>query len=172
MPHWVQGLIAALLIALGSFLPWASSGLLSLPGTSGDGVITLVLGVIMGGFAWAARNGARVARFGYLIGAALCFWVSVNTFSNFQDDVASVGTGLVMVVVVSFIAGLFGLEWAFSSKYNAGSQPVEAPVAPLVAAAPAVPVEERLRQLAALRDQGLISGEEWEERRKSILDEL
>lgn len=44
----VIGGIGALIVIVGAFLPWATWGLFSVAGIEGDGVTTLILGLIAG----------------------------------------------------------------------------------------------------------------------------
>ena len=55
------GLVSSAVAAIGSFLPWASVGPFTVNGTSGDGVITLVIAAVAAVFAFRLPKG-RGAR--------------------------------------------------------------------------------------------------------------
>ena len=111
----------ALLVAVGSLLPWASLsspfGTVSVPGTRGDGQITLVLSVLIGiaAFAWWRRSGlTRVIQAAVVLMAALVVVIGWNDMSGMSEAVsetdvglASVGAGLYLVVIGG-LAALLG----------------------------------------------------------------
>src|SRR5688572_940164 len=55
-------------LVIGAFLPWASAGPFDVAGTDGDGVLTLLLGLIIGALTWTRKAPRLVA---VLIGLAL-----------------------------------------------------------------------------------------------------
>ena len=54
-PMWM-GIVGATIIGVGALLPWAPIGVVSTIGTSGDGALTLIGGLII---AWLAVAGGR-----------------------------------------------------------------------------------------------------------------
>ncbi len=106
---------------LGSVLPWVTVttvfGTVSMNGTDGDGVITLILGlpVVILGILAATRG---LSLLGIIVAAALVFivgWTTYTDISNLAEvtgDVglgqASIGIGL-WLLVISSVAGLFGV---------------------------------------------------------------
>ena len=63
-------------------------------------------------------------------------------------------------------------EMAVMNDINAATAAAVSVVAPAPVAAPPVPVEERLKRLDELRTKGVISEQEFAERRQKILSEL
>ena len=100
---------AGALLALGSLLPWAtvSSGFgsISVNGTSGDGGITLVFGVI------AVVMGVLLARgfvaTGWLVGTGVVFLVALGVSLHDASDVSSVSNQLAADVGVNVGFGLW-----------------------------------------------------------------
>ena len=103
---WVAG-IAAVLVFIGSFLPWATvAGIFSVSGTSGDGVITLILAIaslVM--LAVAVRTDvelrhAKWLRSGVLLaGLAVAIIALVDTVDVASAEFASPGGGLILVLL-------------------------------------------------------------------------
>jgi hypothetical protein len=83
--------IAAGAVILGSFLPWATAGIVSVNGTNGDGVLTLILGAC-----------AALAAFRYhTVAAALLAAagvVGVYDAAKVADVGAGIGVGLWLVI--------------------------------------------------------------------------
>ncbi len=135
---------AGVLVVLGSLLPWAtvSSGIgsLSVDGTSGDGKLTLILGVIalvMG--VVLLQRGAGV---GWLVGTGVVFLVTLGVsikdasdISSFGDQVTAlvgvhVGFGLWLCILGS-IAGVVATALLLVQRRAAGrSQPLAATTSP------------------------------------------
>lgn len=91
-------------VVVGSFLPWVTAGIFSLPGTQGDGSITLILGGLI---AVASLIGkvSKMTGWAVVVFAALTLLIIGNVFTNLTDDLisgdvfsASPGSGL-------FVAG-------------------------------------------------------------------
>lgn len=104
------------LAALGSLLPWASVtsifGTISVNGTDGDGIITLVLAIVAGGLVLARK--APVAALVLLAIVALVAVIDIADIAGAVDDeelgdfaTVSVGFGL-WLVALGAAAGLFG----------------------------------------------------------------
>jgi hypothetical protein len=96
--------VSGLMIVIGAMLPWASFGPFTVAGTSGDGGITLVLGLI----AIAAGVGRGVAHSpsGWQLAIAITCLVlgAIVTLIGLIDagevsDVVTVGSGLVLTIV-------------------------------------------------------------------------
>ena len=107
---------AGALLALGSFLPWAQAGIFSLPGTRGDGVLTLIAGVFMLMIAFIKRSSVipGLAAFGLSL---FSLWIVANVFSNFADTPDAIGAGL-LVTGLGGIVGLFGGVRAWNHRTN------------------------------------------------------
>jgi len=105
-------------VVVGSFLPWARAGIFSVAGTSGDGVITLVLGAMILVGAFVGRDDrSRVVRVVVLGCFAAATWIASTTFTNVGGSVAgtsSVGSGLLLTLAVSAIGVLVSLVWVAS----------------------------------------------------------
>ena len=100
---------AGALMVVGSFLPWAQAGIFSFSGTQGDGVLTLVAGVIVGigGF---FRSTTMVPGVATIALAGLSLLVVGNVMSNFVDTPENMGTGLVVVGLGALIGVIGGLR--------------------------------------------------------------
>jgi hypothetical protein len=97
---------AAVLVCMGSLGPWATISFLTVNGTDGDGVITLILGLIAGTMALLQAAGRGIWA---PIVAAVCFSLSAltgiidwadleRTFEgSFFGNTVSVGWGLVVM---------------------------------------------------------------------------
>jgi hypothetical protein len=117
---------AGALLVVGALLPWATViapfvGTISAAGTDGDGVITLVLGLLVGacgivGLRSQRGSTAKIAGAIGLVVAAVIGCYNVATISNAAGDVpeldlelhASVGMGLWLTVAAA-MGGLGGL---------------------------------------------------------------
>lgn len=133
-PRWlVIGGAAA--VVLGALLPWAtvSAGFLTATkaGTEGDGVITLVLALIVGGLAfvkWKAGWGRGVVITFLLLGLLISLIAVIDTIdvattssdSEFIEVDASVGIGLWLTLLAS-IAMVVGAIWSLRSVTTSGS---------------------------------------------------
>ena len=93
------------MMALGSFLPWAQAGIFSLAGTSGDGVFTLIGGVIVVVLA-LVKKGGRVRAVVMMLISILGGFIAFNVYNNLDAD--SRGMGL-------YVAGLGALIGAVGS---------------------------------------------------------
>lgn len=115
IPAWVA-LGGAVLVVLGSFMPWVNVPLLgAVSGTSGDGSITLVLGLIAAGLALVAGLG-RAQTVMYLISAGVVLLATligiydlVNVTNGINESsneyfTALLGPGLPMIVVGGLVA--------------------------------------------------------------------
>ncbi len=115
----VVSLVGALLLLIGSVTPWVTAGPLTKNGIEGDGVITLVLALLAGGFAGATFSPPAVARvmrwfplpFGLL--ALLVAIIDVADVSG-EGYGISVGWGLWLTLIASIILviGAVGLAFA------------------------------------------------------------
>jgi hypothetical protein len=120
---WVL-LVAAIATVLGALLPWARVGVTfgdegisaNISGTEGDGVITLVLGLVLGGMAVLALATRRVATWAAvvaLVAAAIIVAIAIfdivdvnRTAGDIRPLIdVTVGAGLWLTL----IAGLAGI---------------------------------------------------------------
>tara|TARA_B100000579_G_C22656968_1_gene769024 strand:+ start:29 stop:658 length:630 start_codon:yes stop_codon:yes gene_type:complete len=110
-------------LILGSLLPWvdALGGLISVKGTSGDGVVTLALGLVLILIGINLRRGHRIKKSQFWF-ALLCsiasFAVSINVIANLsgmggETIGLSIGSGLYICVIASTVAifvSIFGIS--------------------------------------------------------------
>jgi hypothetical protein len=103
-------------VAVGSFLPWATAlgGLIEKRGTDGDGIITLVAGVVMLAAAFMYLNSSsRASRVIFGIGSAVAAGVGViDVIDVAGTDGISIGYGLWLVL----LGGFAGVVAAFVSR--------------------------------------------------------
>jgi len=99
----------AVLVAIGSIGPWATSPLTSASGTSGDGVITLIAALILGAAA-VLTKGRTIAGLATLVAGGVGIYDFIHienklktvTFAGVQID--HVGWGVYVVIVGAVIA--------------------------------------------------------------------
>jgi hypothetical protein len=113
-----------ILLAFGSLLPWRTAtfplgGTISIAGVEGDGVLTLVLGIVVGatGLVIAMQDGSRVASAFGVIAAVASSFITYIAFASAKETIdiveaaglstATIGIGLWMVAVGA-VAGLIG----------------------------------------------------------------
>jgi peptidoglycan/LPS O-acetylase OafA/YrhL len=108
---WLVG--SGVLIAVGSFLPWAESGIFSVAGTRGDGIITLIGGVIVAlvGIANRESIGAGV---GVVVIAGLSLWIAFSVIDRLEGD--SVGAGLILTAIASLVAVIVGIQLILEAR--------------------------------------------------------
>ena len=98
---------------VGSVLPWVTAGIFSAPGTDGDGILTLIGGVVVA-LIGVANRASIVAGIGTVIIAVLALLVVVNVFGNFNladtEEAASVGSGLYLTGLASLFALIAGFK--------------------------------------------------------------
>ena len=129
------------LVAFGSLLPWRTAsfplgGTISVAGIEGDGVLTLVFGVVVGalGFVIAIRDGSRIASVFAVIAAfagsivTLFAWLSAEEAVDAVEasglSTASIGIGL-WVVGLGVAASLIGSIGSLASDLGISSGTVE-----------------------------------------------
>lgn len=112
-------LVAAIVIILGSVLPWASvGGFATINGTDGDGVLTLILGVavIVVALAFVRPRAGRGGGWGAWVALALAvvagliaLYDLININNLGAGALVSIGIGLILIpigAVVGIIGGL------------------------------------------------------------------
>ena len=102
---WVIG--GGIFMAVGSLLPWAQSGIFSVAGTSGDGVITLILGGVAA-FVGIARRESFAAAWLVIICGAFGAWIAWGTVGRL--DVGVAGTGVYLTGLSAVVVALSGLD--------------------------------------------------------------
>ncbi len=132
--RWLLGGAGAL--ALGSLLPWAEVGPFSKNGTSGDGVLTLILAIVIALVAWPAIRTSigRARSVTTSIATALALFICVVdvvdvSSSGNQVVEAQVGIGLWMATAGA-CAVLVGVIIATKRKvvrFSAATAPATAP---------------------------------------------
>jgi hypothetical protein len=105
---WLVG--TGVLMAVGSFLPWARAGIFSVAGTEGDGILTLIGGVAVA-LVGVANRASIVTGIGTIVVAGLSFWVVANIFGNFGVlETDSIGSGLYLTGLASLFAIIAGFR--------------------------------------------------------------
>jgi len=111
---WV-GLGGTILAILGSFLPWVKTPLGNVAGTSGDGVLVLIAGVIAGGalgYAITKKEMTRKLALALLIPAVLMIGVSIYDLLDVRSAASSglvrTGYGLYLCALGSAVATAIG----------------------------------------------------------------
>lgn len=109
-------------MVVGSFMPWITLGPLSKAGTSGDGVITVVLGALVAIIALVAltkpplpRRLAMPAMFLSLISAVVAIIDSADVSNNGVG--ASIGSGLILCLVGSLVATAGAIVGVITSRH-------------------------------------------------------
>lgn len=95
---------AGAFLILGSFLPWAQAGIFSLSGTSGDGVLTLMAGVVVGLLGIVQPKNVVPGAVA-LVASIGSVWVVWNVFDNFSDTPENIGAG----ILVTGLGGILGV---------------------------------------------------------------
>lgn len=113
----IIGIIGSVLMIIGSFLPFASVGFLSVNYINGDGVIVLVLAIISLLVMFAKHRGFSVIT----TLAALCVVVYdlINMYSAAEDTIftPSIG-GAPIAIIVGGILALIGSTSSSGNKNN------------------------------------------------------
>lgn len=142
-PKWITA-FGSIMVILGSALPWATVeifllGQQAVSGLQGDGVITLLLGIVVLILALAAQAESGktppiVASLLALVAGVIGLIDLTNVERASQGILGSVsiGVGLYLVVIGAFVAVVGGLSW-----YNASE---------IIAVSSSTPVAKRARQ--------------------------
>lgn len=95
---------ASVVVVVGALLPWATLGFISVAGTEGDGVITLILGLATAALALLAS--VKGSRWPLLVGAVLSVLVVLIAIYDISDvsSTASVGSGLWLTLIAGGVA--------------------------------------------------------------------
>ena len=112
----IVALAAAGVVLIGSLLPWATAktvfGSISINGTDGDGVLTLILAVVVGAIAVALLAGKRPRLWAYvvlLIAGLLTAFIAVYDLVDISRTVGndyahvSTGAGIWLVAIASLV---------------------------------------------------------------------
>lgn len=98
-----------------AFLPWYTVGAFTLNGTSGDGQITMVLGVILALLGFLRKNGRSSPIWLAIIVAGLIIAIGgYHLGTNSDDELVSVGVG----VYATIAAGFFGIIGSTIARQN------------------------------------------------------
>lgn len=97
----------AVLMVLGSFMPWATAGIFSVAGTDGDGVITLVLGVLIGASMLQKVANLRVVGMAVVLVSAVCGLIVISDGMDLGD---AAGMGIFVVGVGAIVAAFGGIQ--------------------------------------------------------------
>lgn len=105
------GLVGSVLTIIGAFLPWATWGAFSVSGTDGDGVLTLIFGIIVGALIyfrpWDNKNKAISLILGLLI-LAVGIYDAYN-IANVAEAPLNVGVEVGTGLYVTILGGLIVL---------------------------------------------------------------
>ncbi len=107
--------VAGLFIIAGSLLRWVRSDL-PFTGTDGDGVFTLITGVLVVMIAYLGReNPARFLRIAALGFFGLTAWVAFDVWDSVthlgRPFAASVGIGLLITMAAAVSGAMFSVLW-------------------------------------------------------------
>lgn len=111
---------------IGAFLPWAKVGALSVAGTDGDGVLTLILGIAAGALGVGGiRKGGKGLLIGSLVCAALVAVIAVIDIADINSVAdgpfgltAEPGGGIILTLAAG-IAGVVGSILAIRGRRTA-----------------------------------------------------
>lgn len=122
-------LVGGVLAVVGAFMPWATALGVSVSGTEGDGVITLVLGIVVVG-AVLAQSGGTVARAGVGLLGVLVALIALVVFGNMEGMVSpAIGLYITLLAGLVIVAGA-GMGFASADEGDAeGGQADEEPEA-------------------------------------------
>lgn len=108
---------------IGAFLPWATVGALSVAGTDGDGVLTLILGIAAGAL---GVSGIRKGKKGLLIGSLVCAALiaiiagidiaDINSLADGPFGLTAKPGGGIILTLVAGIAGAVGSVLALRQR--------------------------------------------------------
>lgn len=111
---WLIG--TGLLIAVGSLLPWAQSGIFSAAGTQGDGVFTLIGGVVIA-LVGVANRASRAAGLVTVLLAGFSVFIVANVYGNLAGVNGGIrGSGLYLTGLASVFAAIAGLKVFTSAR--------------------------------------------------------
>jgi len=123
--------VAAGATVLGAFLPWVDAGIVTVDGLSGDGVFTLVFGIVVIAVVLANRWG-RKATIGTAILGVLTVLIALVTYGNLENQTeetiieATAGGGLHLTLLGGIgmaAAGVYGLV---AERGRSDPEPAEA----------------------------------------------
>lgn len=99
----IVGIVGALMVIAGAFLPWAISSVITVKGTDGDGTITLALAILSILFLLIKKIPAWIAS----ILGAIVVTVGFIDYSQVKEavllDSGSVGIGLYLTILGSLV---------------------------------------------------------------------
>lgn len=102
---WLVG--TGTLMAVGSLLPWASAGIFSAAGTEGDGILTLIGGVVVALIGIANRVSMATGIAAVIVSGA-SLWIVVSVFGRLETDLY--GSGLYLTALASLMALVAGFQ--------------------------------------------------------------
>ncbi len=115
----IIGTIAAVMVVVGSLLPWVTMGVFSAAGTEGDGVLTIIAGVIGGAGAldgFVAKRSRVVANILMALSGIAAFYVSAAVIQRMASAIATeteftahIGPGLYLCALASLLLILGGI---------------------------------------------------------------
>lgn len=103
-PRWTV-IASGIFMAVGSLLPWAQSGIFTVAGTRGDGVLTLVLGGIAAIVGIAKRDSAAIV---VIVCGGLGALIAGQTIGRLESAV--VGGGLYLTMIASVVLAFAGID--------------------------------------------------------------
>lgn len=113
-------LVAVLATILGAMLPWASAFETSVAGVRGDGLITLIIALIGGGFVLATRGGAKGAKANAVAQLVLGGLVVVVALYHVTDEFAAIGVYTTLLAGLTWVGAL--AWWWFGATSPSGGE--------------------------------------------------
>lgn len=104
---WLVG--TGVLMAVGSFMPWGQVGIISLAGTDGDGMLTLVAGAVIA-IIGIAKRASMITGIAVIALAAFSGWVVLNIVGDLADTPEVLGSGLLLTGGASLFALIAGFK--------------------------------------------------------------
>lgn len=118
-------------VALGSLLPWARVSFISISGTDGDGILTLIAGVVIAVVALVSKERpSQIARVAVLLLFGFSVYIAYNIISSLSFiELDSVASGLWLTFLASALGGVMALVW-LARKVTTGASIPPAPPTP------------------------------------------
>lgn len=202
MKRMVITLVSGILMAIGVFLPWASiaawwGGGISVSAWDGyklaglaeawDVLVYLIAAIVVaacasivliiyliGGKRKTVRNLSILASVGALVAVGTFVWGAVDGLPEVMDELELTlaelfGDFLDFGFYIYGVAAIVGLFAALAMLSDSGREP-KALLRGIVA--PSLSVEERIEKLAKLKEDGMITEQEFQDRKSKLLDQL
>lgn len=110
---------AGIAAAIAAFLPWYSLGFITVTGTSGDGQITLVLGLVLAVMGWARHTGRGGKLIAWVAIVAAALVTAVGAYHMLRPSSGAAAQSGVYATVASGIVGFVGAVMALRTPATA-----------------------------------------------------